>query len=722
MNTENRDEARTPAALNLREEFAPHSYQEWRQAAEELLKGVPFDKVLRTQTIEGITLEPLYRADDIADMASKAELPGLGGHARAGTADGYLRRGWDISQELPYGRPEEFNRAALLDLSRGQTELNIPLDLATRAGQDPDAAVAGRVGACGLSLSTLGDIERALRDVHLDMISTYFRCGSSGLPVSILLLALARKQGVDLAKLRGCVEVDPLGSLARLGKISVSIEAAYREMAILTRFAAENASGLQTIGVSGDPYHDGGASAVDELGFVIATAVEYVREMDKRGLGIDTVAPRMRFSLSIGSNFFMEIAKIRAARVLWAKVVEAFGGNDASKRIHIHGRSSIWNKSRLDAHTNLLRTTTESFSGVIGGVDSMHTSPFDEVLRVPDDFSRRIARNQQIILQEECELTRTIDPAGGSYYVEWLTDQVAQKAWAVFQDMEKLGGMWAALQQGAPQDKVSKTRDERLKRVQQRRDPIVGVNMYPNASEKKLDTRLPDYKALARERGLEIQNYRTGADAQTDNQVLTRLQELMAAEDDAVIEAGIACALAGASLGEISRTIRKGAADATSLPRNIPLARASQPFEQLREAAAAYADAQGHPPQILQANMGPSRFYRVRADWTASFFQAGGFEVLGDKDFATVDEAVSAATETGASIVVITSNDEKYAEVVAPLATALKALQNKPYVVVAGAPGESEAAWRAAGVDEFVNVRVNNHELNKKLLQKIGVL
>ncbi len=715
MNPEDRN-------LNLREEFAPHTYQEWRAAAEELLNGVPFEKALRTATIEGITLEPLYRADDVAALPLRTEVPGLGGHARSGKADGYLTQGWEISQELPYGRPAEFNAAALLDLSRGQTELNIPLDLATRSGEDPDVAAPGRVGACGLSLATLGDLDRAMRDVHLEMISSYFRCGSSGLPVAALFLALARKRGHDVSKLRGCVEIDPLASLARLGKISVSLDTAFREMALLTRYAAAKAPKLQTIGVSGDPYHDGGASAVDELGYVIATAVEYVREMGKRGLDIDTVAPRMRMALSIGSNFFMEIAKIRAARILWAKVAEAFGGGEAAKAIHIHGRSSIWNKSALDAYTNLLRTTTESFSGVIGGVDSMHTSPFDEVVRVPDDFSRRIARNQQVILQEECELTRTIDPAGGSYYIEWLTDQVAQKAWAVFQSVEKLGGMAAALKAGAPQDKVAKTRDERLKRVQQRRDPLVGVNMYPNASEKKLEDRQPDYDALYRERSAEIQRYRTGADAETDGAVLQNLQKLLEAADEAAVEAAIEAAASGATLGEISRSIRKGQHQTTALDRNIPLARASQQFEQLRAACANYAAAQGHAPQILQANMGPSRFYRVRADWTSAFFQAGGFQVLGDKDFSKVEDAISAATETGAPIVVITSSDEKYAEVVAPLAQALKNLQNKPIVILAGAPGDKEAEYRAAGVEDFVHVRVNNYEFNKKLLEKIGVL
>ncbi len=706
----------------LEEAFPPPTEEDWKKAAEALLKGASFDKTLKTQTAEGITLSPIYTRRVHQELELDSHAAGTNTRRRAGSADGYLAGGWLISQELPYGSPEEFNRAALLDLSRGQTELNIPLDLATRSGHDPDQASPGRVGACGLSLSNLNDLDRALRDVVIDAVSLYFRCGSSGLPIAALLVALAEKRGVNPAKLKGCIEIDPLASLARLGRISVSLERAFDEMAITTRYMAEKAPGVQTIGVSGDPYHDGGGSAVDELGFVISTGVEYLREMARRGVSPEIAAPRMRFAFSVGSNFFMEIAKLRAARVLWARVLESWGLEESEWSMHIHTRSSIWNKSRLDPHTNMLRTTTEAFSAVLGGTNSMHVSPFDEVFRVPDDFSRRIARNQQLVLQEECELTRTIDPAGGSYYVEWLTDQLAEKAWSLFQEVERDGGMTRALHNGMPQERVARTRDERFKRIQQRRDSLVGVNMYPNAAEQALEPNTPDYEAIYRERAREVQAYRTSADADRDTKIMSELDGLMCASGQEVMDRAVEAVRTGATLGEISRAIRRGMGGVTSLERHIPLARAAQQYEELRNAARAYAEGSGEAPRILQANIGPSRGYRVRADWTTAFFQAGGFTVLADEDYDDVEAAVRAAELKGAPIVVITSADDKYPEVVAPLAKALKALQYPPYVLLAGAPGDKEQEYRDAGVDDFVNVRVNNYEMNRKLLETIGVL
>jgi methylmalonyl-CoA mutase len=355
-----------------------------------------------------------------------------------------------------------------------------------------------------MSLSTLADLEKALDGVHLGMISTFLQSGSSGLPVATLLVALARKRGMNLAELAGCVESDPLGVLARRGKLPTSLDECYREMALLTNFAAENAPKLQTIGASGMSYSNGGASAVDELACVLATVAEYIRQMQQRGLTVDQVAGHLRVTLSLGSNFFMEIAKLRAARLLLANVVEAFGGSEAAKSVYIHARGANWNKSRLDPYSNLLRSTTESFSGAIGGVNGMHTSAFDETYAMPDEFSRRIARNQQVLLQEECELTRTIDPAGGSYFVEWLTDQVAQKAWAAFQKIEASGGMLKALESGAIEDSIGKLRAERVKKIQQRRDEVVGVNAYPNATEKLVADRRPDCAAVKAARSAEV--------------------------------------------------------------------------------------------------------------------------------------------------------------------------------------------------------------------------
>lgn len=697
------------APLNLLEDFKPHTYEEWKVAAEALLKGRPFEKTLRSPLIEGITLDPIYRREDIADIDIKRELPGMGARVRGNCDAGYTENAWAISQEIPCPTPAGFNKAALNDLERGQNELNVPLDAATKDGVDADKAACGEVGLGGLSVSTVEDLDKAFNGVHLEMISTFLQSGASGLPVGALLIALAKKRGMDISQLSGCVESDPLGVLASTGKLPASLEELYKEMTTLTKFAAQKAPKLQTVAVSALPYSNGGASAVEELGYVLATAAEYIREMGRHGAEIDEIAPRMRVTLTLGGNFFMEIAKLRAARLLLARLVEAFGGSEESKAVYIHARGAKWNKSKLDPYANLLRSTTESFSGVIGGVNSMHTSAFDELYATPDEFSRRIARNQQIILQEECELTRTIDPAGGSYYVEWLTDQLARKAWERFQKIEGMGGMFKVLESGAAADHMAELRAARFKKIQQRRDEIVGVNAYPNATEKLVEEKLPDYAAVQAERAAAVKAAR-------------KADKVALAPACTVMDKIVSAAESGASLGAIASALRAGA-EPVKIAKPVEQHRAAEQYEKLRAASAAYAKKTGHAPQILQANMLPSRSYRIRADWTSSFFQAAGIQMLNDVDFDSPEAAAKAAAEKGAKVVVITSSDDNYATVAIPTAQALKALPNPPYIMLAGAvTPENEQAWKDAGISEYVNVRVNNYQLNLKMLEMTGAI
>jgi methylmalonyl-CoA mutase len=710
MNQEERTASPFEGALNIQDDFKPHTYEEWHAAADELLKGKPFDKAMKTPLIEGITLEPIYRKEDVAGLDLGRELPGMGANVRASGVSGFEEKAWAISEEIPAATPADFNKAALNDLSRGQNELNIPLDCATKKGVDADKAEC--VGSTGLSLSTLADLEKAFDGVHVEMISTYFQSGYGGLPVAALFFALAEKRGLKVSELAGCFESDPLRVLAARGRISTSLEEAYREMAILTSYAAKNAPKFQTIGVSGMPYSNGGGSAVDELGYVIATAVEYIREMEKRGLTIDEVAPRLRVTLSLGSNFFVEIAKLRAARLLLANVVEAFGGKESSKAIYLHARGAKWNKSSLDPYANLLRSTTETFAGAIGGANGMHTSAFDETYETPDEFSRRIARNQQILMQEECELTRTIDPAGGSYYVEWLTDQIAQKAWALFQKAEAAGGMYKALASGSVEDSIGKLRADRVKKVQQRRDEIVGVNAYPNATEKLVVEKKGACDLVKAARAAEV-----AAARKVDHVCLCEVKE------GAVVDTLVKAAGEGASIGVMADALRKDAAQAASIAKPVAEARASESYEKLRRASADYAAKNGHAPEILQANMGSSRGYRIRADWTSSFFNAAGIKMASDVDFKTPEDLLKAVEAKGSKVVVITSSDENYLVVAESTAKALKALPKAPYVLLAGTPTpEQEAPWKAAGVDEYVNVRANNFALNHKMLEMLGAI
>ncbi len=699
----------------LLEDFEPHTYEQWKDAALALLKGAPFEKLLITRTYEGFDLNPIYRRQDIADLPHLGSLPGSGNQVRSAQPDGYLKTPWLVSQELPYGTPKDFNQAALSDTHRGQNELNILLDIAAQTGLDPDFTDSGHVGACGLSLATLKDLEVALSGIDLKLISLYFQSGTASLPVAAMLTALARKRGTALDQIKGCFGFDPLGSMAWQGLLPVSLDRAYRDMDILTSYAKKHLPNMQTIEVNTNPYHNGGGNASDEIAFALATGAEYIRAMQERGQSAGDILPRIRFSMAIGGNFFMEIAKFRAARLLWTQVARAFlGDNETSVPFHLHARTGIWNKTVRDPYVNMLRTTTEAFSAVMGGCNSLHVGPFDEIIRVPNEFSRRIARNTHFILSEECDMTRTIDPVGGSWTVESLTDQLAQQAWGSFQEIEKAGGMASALQTGLPQKKVEAIRKQRTANLAKRRDLIVGTNIYPNATEKPLETPLPDYQKIRKVRGDEIAAFRTSNESLSHEAVLTSLEELLHADSSELMDAAVNAAASGATLGEISRTLWSGDSNPTEITP-IHIRRAAMPFEQLRKAVEAAGK-----PKILQANIGASRAYRMRADWTSAFFQVGGFDLLNENDFANVDDALQAAHSSQAPVVVITSSDQNYAETVPNLAQALKKLKHSPRVIVAGAPGENEAAWRSAGVDDFVNVRTNCYEMLHDLLEIIS--
>jgi methylmalonyl-CoA mutase len=355
--------------------------------------------------------------------------------------------------------PSAFNAALLHDLQRGQNAVSVPSRLA-------------------------GNLATALQGVDLAAVPVFVRAGATARTTAASLFALAKTQGHAATVLRGAVLADPLGELAATGALPIVMGEAYDDMAAFARQAQSEGLALRTIGVNAAAWAEAGGNAVQELAFGLATGVEYLRALHKRGLTADDAAPRVLFTYALGSNLFMEIAKLRAARLVWARAVSAAGGSVEAQRLVCHGRTTRWNKTVLDPHVNLLRTTTEAFAGIVGGCSGLQVGTFDECIRTPDEFSRRLARNIQIILAEECQLGRVVDPAGGSWYVETLTHQLAEKAWTLFQEIERFGGMAAALAESYPQTLVERTAAERLSAAASRRDGIIGTNLYPNLREK----------------------------------------------------------------------------------------------------------------------------------------------------------------------------------------------------------------------------------------------
>lgn len=706
----------TDEGTRLFSEFPHPTYEQWRQAAEKVLKGVPFEKKLVTKTYEGIDLQPMYRQEDVADLPHTDSLPGFPPYVRSANALGYVLESWEVAQEIPYGIPEEFNQAVRFDMERGQTAVNLVLDRATLSGLDADAAPVGDVGMGGTSISSIADLQKALEGIDLEQTPIFIQAGSVAFPIAAALIAVMRQRGKSPGALRGCIGMDPLGALAHTGTLPRSLEGAYNTMAQLTAWAQENAPDLRTVLIQGQPYHNGGASAVQELAFAIATGVEYVREMLVRGLTVDAVAPRMLFAFSIGSNFFMEVAKLRAARLVWAKVVQAFGGNAESQKLIMHARTSAYNKTIYDPYVNMLRTTTEAFSGVLGGCNSMHVAPFDEVKQPPDEFSRRIARNTHIILEQESNLARLVDPAGGSWYIEKLTDEVAREAWKLFQEVERQGGMFKALQAGVPQQQVAQIAAQRARNIATRKDVFLGTNMYANLKEKPLAGQHADVEGMHRKQSASVEQYRASVDAARRQAALAQLT----ATNGNLVDAAVEAVLAGATLGELTRTLRAGDTDAPKVEA-IRIHRGAEIFEALRAAAENYAAQTGARPRVFLANMGPIPQHKPRADFATGFFEVGGFEVITNNGFATPAEAAQAAIDSGAPVVVICSTDATYPEIVPPLTKAIKAANPDTSVILAGYPADQIEAHKQAGVDEFIHLRANCHAILLTLQKKIGV-
>jgi len=695
-------------------EFPVHSYEAWKEAAVKLLKGRPFEKTLVTPTYEGFDLQPIYMKEVLDELPHTSDLPGQGSRVRGSRLDGYLEAGWSISQELTGPTAAEANKKAAAALEKGQNELNIRLDKASRRGFNADASRAEEVGIGGVSLGTVEDLKALLKDLDTSGFSLNIQSRQATPGVYALLMAALRDLGIDPAELKGCLGMDPAGSMAKNGTATSAIDQVLDMVAALMGHAMEAAPQLQLLDVQGHPYHDGGASSSQEMGAVLAAAVFYLKELSDRGIPVEKIVPRMRLSVSIGGDYFIEIAKLRAMRLLWSRVMDAFDVPEEARRVHIHARTGLWNKTVFDPYVNMLRTTTEAFSAVVGGCDSLHVGPFDEVVREANEFSNRIAFNMHAILAEECDMRRVVDPAGGSWAVESLTDQMAASAWKTFQEIEAEGGIISALESGKLQDSIEAVRQKRAKNIQRRKDVIVGTNSYPNATEELLGAAEVDYKAVAKKRAVEMSEWKNKRD---NSGFFTLLEKIGEAEGPARVEAMIKASAKGATLAELQASAGLGTLLEKAKP--IVMNRAASEFEELRLAAKALAD-KGTAPVIHQLNMGPSRRYRIRADWTSAFFQVSGINVLGDDDYSDIEEAVAALKNSGAKIAVITSDDETYGTTVEPLAKAIKETDSGVVVYVAGAPGESEEAWKAAGVDGFVNIRVNNYELNRKLLESLG--
>lgn len=676
--------------LNL-SEFSAASVDDWRKAAEESLKGAPIEKKLFSKTHEGVTLRPIYTAADVAELAES--WPGVPPYTRGSSP---APRAPLVAQEIPAGMPKAFNEAVLSDLMRGQDALAIQLDVASRRGVDPSEADTSEVAMCGLSLACLDDAGVAFQGIEPTAITTFLWAGATPLPMLGLLAAHSEDW-------QGGVLGDPLGEYARDGVLPVALDDAFEEMAAAIRWSRTHGGRVRTVGVGASDWAEAGGTAVEELAFGLATAVEYLRQLDERGIPAPESAGQFVFTYSLGSHVFPQIAKLRAARALWSRVLAACGV--AGEPAFIHGRGGIFNKSRLDPYTNMLRATAEAFSGVIGGVDSLHVAAFDETVRVPVEFSRRIARNVHTILSEECEFAAVADAAGGSWFVESLTAELAAKAWELFQQVEAKGGMTAALIEGFPQEVVAKAAEARMGAAASRRDAYIGVNLFPNPTELPLDEEVSnDRRAIHAERAAFIEGKRPHSVSRVERSV-----------------EGVSGAFrAGATLSQVGESLPRSAATEPEI-RRLHFRRAAEGYEALRGNALRAIKTTGKAPAVWLANFGPVKQHKARADFSAGFFAAGGFDVRQGTGATSPADAAKAAIDSKAPVVVLCSTDETYPGLVPDTVAAIKAKRPKTVVILAGYPADQIEALQAAGVDDFIHIRVNCLDFLTRLQKQLGL-
>lgn len=689
------------------DEFSVPTYDEWKEACIELLKGAPFEKKMYTRTQEGITFEPMYFHNDTEPIQPKNSFPGMGDFVRGANVTGYVKAAWGVAQACDETFPAENNELLKHEIDKGSTIYNVQLDCATK--KNVDARNCHHPGKGGVSLTTLDDVQTLLNGLKLDQYPLYVYAGASSAPILALIVAAVKKNGGDISKLRGFVGANPIGELAANGKLNQSLDKLYDEAAAVAKWAAQNAPELKTFMVNSDVFSNGGANDVQEIAYTLSAAVAYLRALLERGLTIDEAANQIMFGLSAGANFFMQVAKFRAIRPIWAQIIKAFGGSEKVQHIHVHARPARFFKTVYDPYVNMLRNTSEIFSAVVGGLDSFENAPFDEPIRKGDEFSRRIARNVQIILQEEFGLLQPIDPAGGSWAVETLTKQIKEKIWAEFQNIEGKGGIVAALKEGYPQEQITFVLADRLKAVASRRDRIVGTNMYANMTEERLDPRPENFDENKKIRTAAIDKYLATVDA----------KDALSKVDAANFETAIDAAANGATIAELRNALGTGESDEV---KTIGTHRLSEKFEQLREATEKFKAEKNDNVKIFLANMGPIPQHKARADFTTGFLQVGAFEVLSNNGFETVDAAVQAAKESGADAVVICSTDATYPEIVPALAPKLHEVLPNATVYLAGtAPAELVETYKNAGIDDYINIRSNCYQTLSAMQKRKGI-
>ena len=693
---------------------------DWKSLADKEVKG----KDLNWKTPEGIAVKPLYTAEDVT---ADPGLPGFAPFTRGVRASMYAGRPWTIRQYAGFSTAEESNAFYRRNLAAGQKGLSVAFDLATHRGYDSDhPRVVGDVGKAGVAIDSVEDMKILFDGIPLDQMSVSMTMNGAVIPILAFFIVAGEEQGVSQAQLDGTIQNDILNEFMVRNTYIYPPEPSMRIISDIFAFTSANMPKFNSISISGYHMQEAGATQVQELAFTIADGMEYVKYGVASGLDIDKFAGRLSFFFAIGMNFFMEVAKLRAARVLWHRVMTKLGAQDErSKMLRTHCQTSGVSLTEQDPYNNVIRTTIEAMAAMLGGTQSLHTNALDEAIALPTDFSARIARNTQIVLQEETGMTKVVDPLGGSYYVEALTQELVDKAWEIIERVEADGGMAKAVAAGWPKAMIEEAAAARQARVDRGEDVIVGVNKYRLANEDLLETLEVDNAKVREGQIARINKMKSTRDQAACDAALTALRK-GAQGNENLLALAVDAARARATLGEISSAMEEGFGRYATVPKPVKGVYAAPykddgRWQQVLEGVQAVERRLGRKPKLLVAKMGQDGHDRG-ANVIASAFGDMGFEIVSGPLFQTPEETVVLALDNGVDVVGASSLAAGHKTLIPELIKGLRDAGRNDIKVIAGGviPPQDYEFLRDAGVQGIYGPGSNVVECAADVLRLLG--
>jgi len=698
---------------------------DWAARARAELKGRDPES-LRRDTLEGIEVKPVYDAGDLEGLSHLHALPGEAPYMRGVKSTMYAGRPWTIRQYAGFSTAEESNAFYRRALEGGQQGVSVAFDLATHRGYDSDhPRVEGDVGKAGVAIDSVEDMKVLFDGIPLDEVSVSMTMNGAVIPILASFIVAGEEQGVPVGKLSGTIQNDILKEFMVRNTYVYPPEPSMRIVADIIEYTADHMPKFNSVSISGYHMQEAGADLVQELAFTLADGREYVRAAIARGMDVDRFAGRLSFFFAIGMNFFMEAAKLRAARLLWHRIMQEFEPKDPkSLMLRTHCQTSGVSLQAQDPYNNVVRTAYEALSAVLGGTQSLHTNALDEAIALPTDFSARIARNTQLILQEETGITDVVDPLAGSYYVESLTHELAEKAWALIEEVEGLGGMTRAVASGMPKLRIEETAAKRQALIDRGEQVIVGVNKYRKEREDAIDILDIDNVKVRDGQVARLEKIRATRDEAACDAALAAL-ELAVREDGNLLAAAVEAARARATVGEISMAMEKvfgrHRAEVKTLAGVYGKAwEGDAGFERIQREIAGFAGEEGRRPRMLVVKMGQDGHDRG-AKVIATAFADLGFDVDMGPLFQTPEEAAQDALDNDVHVVGISSQAAGHRTLAPKLVQALRDQGAGEILVVCGGviPDQDHAMLKEAGVAAIFGPGTNIPEAASKILSMI---